>query len=256
MPGTGHCGHFAGAEIDTTRQMPRGVHDQRVPADAFGEIVRRHGQTKARKGSVVPFAGAFPLAYAVGRRRGPTVVDDGSGLAGIRRVAVVGCGGAGKSTFSRRLGELLDLPVTHLDRHYWRPGWVETPHEDFRATQQKLVRAECWVMDGNYTSTMDVRLPAADLIVFLDFPRWRCLFRVTRRIARGWGRDGQAPGCPEHLDWAFLRWLWDWPRDTRPRVLYRLDEHGPSARRVVLSTPREVRDFLGRLRTGDRSRRE
>ncbi|MFD2417918.1 DNA topology modulation protein FlaR [Amycolatopsis pigmentata] len=180
----------------------------------------------------------------------------GPGLKGIRRVAVVGCGGAGKSTFSRRLGELLDLPVVHLDRHYWRPGWVETPDEDFRATQRALVRAERWVIDGNYAGTMDVRLPVADLIVFLDFPRWRCLFRVARRTVRGWGRDGQAPGCPERLDWEFLRWLWDWPRDARPRVLARLDEHGARARRITLSTPREVRDFLGRLRSGDRPRGE
>ncbi|HET6499949.1 MAG TPA: DNA topology modulation protein FlaR [Amycolatopsis sp.] len=138
--------------------------------------------------------------------------------------------------------------VFHLDRHYWRPGWVPAPDDEFRATQCALVAGERWIIDGNYSSSLDLRLPAADTIVFFDFPRRRCLLRVAVRTARGWGRDGQAPGCFERIDLAFLRWMWHWHRDTRPRVLARLAEHGRGARQVLLSTPREVTGFLDAAR--------
>jgi adenylate kinase family enzyme len=162
----------------------------------------------------------------------------------VQRVAVIGCSGAGKSTFSRRLGELLELPVIHLDRLSWRAGWVRTPDNEFRAAQRALVARDRWVIDGNYGGTMDIRLPAADTVVLLDFPRRRCLFRVARRTCLGWGRDVQAPGCPERVDLEFLRWVWNWHHVSRPRVLAALAEHGRGARQVLLSTPREVAGFL------------
>ncbi|WP_435122265.1 hypothetical protein [Amycolatopsis thermoflava] len=66
----------------------------------------------------------------------------------MRRVVVLGCGGAGKSTFSRRLGALLELPVTHLDHVYWQPGWVPLPAGEFAARQRVLVAGERWLLDG------------------------------------------------------------------------------------------------------------
>ncbi|GLY67438.1 DNA topology modulation protein FlaR [Amycolatopsis taiwanensis] len=170
----------------------------------------------------------------------------------MRRVLVIGCSGSGKSTFARRLAALLDLPVTHLDRHYWRPGWVEAPDDEFRAAQQAVVVGERWVIDGNYSGSMDIRLPRADTIVFLDLPRWRCLLRIARRTLRGWGRDGQAAGCPEHLDPAFWRWVWRWHRGSRPHLLARLAEQGSHTRQVVLSSPREVTGFLNAVSVGGR----
>lgn len=71
----------------------------------------------------------------------------------MRRVLVIGCGGAGKSTLARQLGEATGLPVIHLDAHYWRPGWVETPKETWRAAVDELIAADAWIMDGNYSGT-------------------------------------------------------------------------------------------------------
>ena len=164
------------------------------------------------------------------------------------RVAVVGCSGAGKSTLARRLGELLGLPVTHLDRLFWRPGWVAAPDEEFRAAQEDVGAAADWVIDGNYRRSMDLRLPRADLVVFLDLPRWRCFTRVVLRIVRELGQDRQAAGCPERLDLDFLRWVWRWHRDHRPPMLEAIRSYGAGARQVLLSTPREVEWFLIHLR--------
>ena len=93
----------------------------------------------------------------------------------MKRISIVGSGGAGKSTFAHQLADILHLPVIHLDALYWQPGWVATPQDEWRDKQQQLVQQECWIIDGNYTSTLDVRFAVADTIIFLDFPRFRCL---------------------------------------------------------------------------------
>jgi len=68
----------------------------------------------------------------------------------MQRIAVVGSGGAGKSTFATELGRRLGLPVIHLDEHYWQPGWVATPAEQWQDRQRGLVAYDCWIVDGNY----------------------------------------------------------------------------------------------------------
>ncbi|GAA3803897.1 MULTISPECIES: DNA topology modulation protein FlaR [Amycolatopsis] len=165
----------------------------------------------------------------------------------MRRVVVLGCGGAGKSTFSRRLGALLDLPVTHLDHVYWQPGWVPLPAGEFAARQRALVAGERWLLDGNYGGTLEIRLAAADTVILLDPPRRVCLRRAVLRVLRGWGRDGQAPGCPERLSLEFLAWIWAFRRRSRPRALRAIAEHGCGARQYLLTTPREAGLFLSGL---------
>ncbi|THJ64008.1 adenylate kinase [Candidatus Frankia alpina] len=169
----------------------------------------------------------------------------------VQRVLVVGSGGAGKSTLARELARQSGLPAVHLDRHFWRPGWVATPVEEWRAVVASLVAKPAWVMDGNYGGTLDLRIPAAELIVFLDLPRRITIARVVRRWARWHGRNrpDAATGCPEKLDLAFLRWLWNYPRDGRARLLRALDTHGAAARVVRLCTAREVRLWLGAVPT-------
>lgn len=127
------------------------------------------------------------------------------------RVLVIGSGGSGKSTLAAQLGARLRLPVVHLDALYWRPGWVATPASGWRETVAHLVATERWVMDGNYGGTLDLRIAACDAVVLLDPPRSVCLARVVWRWLRyaGTTRPDMAPGCPEHLTWEFVRWVWD-----------------------------------------------
>ncbi|RSM67314.1 DNA topology modulation protein FlaR [Amycolatopsis sp. WAC 01376] len=165
----------------------------------------------------------------------------------MRRIMVVGCSGAGKSTFSRRLGAALGLPVTHLDRLFWRPGWARAPEDEFHAAQQEIVESDAWVIDGNYGASMHLRLPRADTIFFLDFPRRVCFRRVLVRSLREYGQDKQAPGCPEHFDREFYSYVWRWPKDHRERTVRRLADQGAHARRIVLTRPREAEEFLRRI---------
>jgi adenylate kinase family enzyme len=166
----------------------------------------------------------------------------------MERVAVVGSGGAGKSMLARQIGAITGLPVTHLDHCYWSPGWVPMPDDEWVAFQCRLLGGDRWLVDGNYDATLELRAERADTIVFLDLPRRVCLTRAVRRFR---SPILQAPGCPQKVDAQFLRWIWDFPARSRPRLLAVLGTYAATTRIVKLRSAADVRTFLAELR--DRS---
>ena len=167
-----------------------------------------------------------------------------------KRISIIGCGGSGKSMLATRLGPVLGIPVVHLDVHYWNPGWVPTPRDEWDIEVEGLLSRESWIIDGNYGSTMDQRLAASNAVIFMDFPRRICLWRVVKRRFQhiGESRPDMAPGCLERLldggFFKFIKWIWDYPKVNRRPLLERLQEVQPSTAIITLRNPREVRDFL------------
>lgn len=147
----------------------------------------------------------------------------------MRRILVIGSPGAGKSTLARRLAERFGLPLIHLDREYFGPGWSMPSKEEWREKVAALAARPEWVMDGNYASTFDLRVPRATAIVWLDVPRWRCMAGVIWRVARNYGRvrPDLGPDCTERLDWSFMRWIWSYPRTMRPKTVRMLARTRP-----------------------------
>ena len=128
------------------------------------------------------------------------------------KIAILGHSGSGKSTLARQLGEKYGLPVLHLDSIQFRPGWVETTREEKREKLTAFLDAHSggWVIDGNYMKICaERRFAEADRILYLDFPRRICLFRVLRRwrMYRGVTRPDMGEGCEEKVDLEFLRWV-------------------------------------------------
>ena len=99
--------------------------------------------------------------------------------------------GAGKSAFARRLGELTGIEVTYLDRLYWKPDWVEASLEEFAEAQQQVVPNDRWIIEGNYTRTINIREPHADTVIYLDLPLPVCLYRVLKRRVQYHGKVRQ-----------------------------------------------------------------
>jgi adenylate kinase family enzyme len=164
----------------------------------------------------------------------------------MRRILIIGPGGAGKSTLARRLGARLGLEVFHLDKFYWRPGWVEPPKDEWLKILAGLAARESWIMDGNYSGTLEQRLAHCDTVILLDPPRLLCLWRIARRrlAYRAGGRPDMAEGCPEGLSPEFVRWVWDYPRRSRPKVLAKLSSAAAGKGVIRLRSRREVERFL------------
>jgi adenylate kinase family enzyme len=164
----------------------------------------------------------------------------------VKRVAVIGSGGAGKSVFSTELGQRAGLPVIHLDREFWKPGWVPTDDSAWEARVREIVAGDRWITDGNYSGTMDIRFARADTVVFLDIPRLVCLTAAISRSIhyRQGSRPDMTEGNAEKFDLEFLSWIWSYPRLKRPKILRKLDALPPSVTVVRLSSRRSMREWL------------
>ena len=162
----------------------------------------------------------------------------------MKPVAVVGSGGAGKSTFARELGRRTGIPVIHLDQHHWKPGWVAAAADERRAIQRDLLSGEAWIVDGNYGGTFDVRFGCADTVIVLALPRVWCVVRVLRRTLEHHGRAVQAAGCPERLDLTSLKWVWRYPRDSRPRLDAARHRYRANLRVIELTSAARADRFL------------
>ena len=163
----------------------------------------------------------------------------------MERILIIGCGGAGKSTLARQLGENLDLPVVHLDRLFWKPGWVEESREEFDRKLAVELENPSWIIDGNFNRTMPQRLAKCDTIIYLDFSRLACLMGVIKRIITTFGkvRPDMGEGCPERFDLEFLQWVWNYNKDRR-KWNYQLLEEATHAEKIVLKNRRMVKRFL------------
>jgi adenylate kinase family enzyme len=166
----------------------------------------------------------------------------------MRRVLVIGSPGAGKSTFSRTLSTVSGIPVIHVDHLFWQAGWVQTPKDIYLEKVKAAISGERWIFDGINASTFDLRIPRADTIIWLQRSRAACLRRVALRILTSYGRVrvDMAPGCPEKLDWEFIKWVWSFQRVYDPIIRAALNRHDAWARTIVLRSDAESAVFLRR----------
>lgn len=164
----------------------------------------------------------------------------------MKRVVVLGSGGAGKSEVSRALAGRTGLPVVHLDHLFWRPRWTPAPRDEAARALAAAIAGDRWILDGNFLDAGDDRFDRADTVVFLDLPRAACLSRVLKRLVRDRRRDrvDLPAGCREGFDPALLRWIWRYPREDRPRVLVLLEELGGRVTVHRLRSAAEVRRYL------------
>ena len=160
-----------------------------------------------------------------------------------KRVAVIGCPGGGKSTFSRALRDRVDLPLYHLDAIYWRDDRTHLSREEFYPLMREIIAREEWIMDGNYNSTLEWRISACDLLIFLDYPAEVCLEGVRAR--RGQKRSDM-PWVEEGDDQEFLEFIRAFETESRPRILELIGKY-PDKAVVTFRTREEAEGYLREL---------
>jgi adenylate kinase family enzyme len=171
----------------------------------------------------------------------------------LKRILIVGCCGAGKSTLARKIHALTQLPLIHLDQEYWLPGWVEPGKKEWEQKVGGLIRAEKWIIDGNYGGTLDLRISRADTVIFLDASRWVCLFRVIKRILLHYGRvrPDSAAACPERFSWEFIKYVYRFQDAKRPALITHMKTLAEDREVFILRSDGEIRAFLRKIEKAD-----
>ena len=136
----------------------------------------------------------------------------------MERIMIIGCGGAGKSTLARVLGEKTGLPVVHLDQIWWATGnWEHISRESFDERMAEEMEKPRWIIDGNYNRTIQQRIARCDTVIYLDFSRFACLWSWIGRVLKNWGttRQDMGPDCREWFDPEMAGWIWNFNKTHR-----------------------------------------
>lgn len=161
----------------------------------------------------------------------------------MRKVIVIGCPGAGKSTFARKLRDATGLPLYYLDMLWHRPDQTNVSREEFETQIKELVQRDQWIIDGNYLRTMELRLKECDTVFLLDHSLEICLAGAESRIGK---RREDLPWIETEFDEEFRQWIIDFPKEQLPQI-YELIKKYQDGRDIVIFTSREEADeYLAR----------
>lgn len=162
----------------------------------------------------------------------------------FKKILIVGCGGAGKSTLAVEMGNKFKLPVVHLDKLHWLPNWEMRPSEEFDSLLEDQLKKDEWIIDGNYDRTFELRLRYADLCIFLDYDTQLCIQSVIERVEKykGTSRPDMTEGCNEQADEEFIEWIQTYKIDVRPRFIERLQKSNVPY--LIFTTRQETANWL------------
>jgi adenylate kinase family enzyme len=166
----------------------------------------------------------------------------------MQRIAIMGCGGSGKTAIGRQLADLLGTQITHLDAIYYDDQWNKMDAGKFAAAQEELVAAQTWVIDGNYAGTLPIRLKRADTVIFLDLPALTCLRGIAQRRWRYRGGQHDNTGVYDRITWGFVKYVWCYRKDMAPRVRALIAEHAAHADVRIVTSRRAANRLLADLK--------
>ena len=162
----------------------------------------------------------------------------------MERIIVIGCPGSGKSTFSRALHEITDIPLYHLDMMFWNADRTTVEKSVFLERLSEVLQKENWIIDGNYGSTMEKRLEKCDTVFFLDYPTEVCLDGIVER--KGKARSDM-PWIETDVDEEFITFIKSYNADSRPKVVELLEKYKDRSI-IVFNSRSQADDFLLKLK--------
>ena len=165
----------------------------------------------------------------------------------MQKIIIIGCPGAGKSTFSRALQGKTGLPLIHLDMLFWNADKTNVSREEFDQKLSRILKQDKWIIDGNYGRTLEMRLQECDTVFLLDFPVSVCLSGVESRIGKP--REDM-PWTEQEFDEEFKEWIKDFPKKELPHVYKLLGEY-KDKNIVVFKSHNEINSYLEELKVTD-----
>ena len=167
----------------------------------------------------------------------------------MKKILVLGCCGAGKSTFSKKLHSILKLPLIHLDSHYHKPNWEEPEKGEWSKVLKKMLRRERFIMDGTYLESLDERIKTSDTIIYLDYSLIKCFFRVIKRVLIDFGkkRSDMASGCKEEFDLEFLWFVLTFNNNFRKGIIQKLNSVKNKKKVSIFKTDKHADKFLAQI---------
>ena len=163
----------------------------------------------------------------------------------MKKIMVIGCPGSGKSTFSRALHDVTGIPLYHLDMMYWNADKTTVEKSVFRERLANTLQKDEWIIDGNYGSTMEMRLQACDTVIFLDYPLEVCMEGVRSR--RGKARtDMPWVEAEDEEDAEFIEFIKNYNSESRPKVMELLEKY-KDKNVVIFRSRRDAEKFLEQL---------
>ena len=161
----------------------------------------------------------------------------------MKKIIVIGCPGSGKSTFARALHNNTKIPLFHLDMMYWNEDKTTVGKRVFLDRLSKVIDKDEWIIDGNYASTMDLRMAKCDTVFFLDYPLEVCLDGINQR--RGMIRSDM-PWVEIEVDTEFVEFIKNFNVEQREHILSLFDKYGDK-NIVIFKNREEAADFLLKL---------
>lgn len=167
----------------------------------------------------------------------------------MKRVMIIGQPGAGKSTLARLLGERTGLPVIHIDKIHWKPGWIERDAKRKRDLCREVHKQAEWIFEGGHSITWEERRERCDTLIWLDLPLWLRAWRVVARTLRNYGhsRPDLPENCPEQFRLEFYVWIWRTRKTARAKMGTLFETTTPPKVRIKLRNQREVAAFLSQF---------
>ena len=159
----------------------------------------------------------------------------------MKKVLVIGCPGAGKSTFARKLRDLTGLPLIYLDRLWHRPDRTTVGQAAFDAALEQVMTGDKWIIDGNYIRTLVLRLQHCDTVFFLDYPTEVCLEGARSRVGVP---HEDLPWVEEEFDPEFRQWIENFSQDQLPQIHALLERYSKDRTIITLHSREEAAAWL------------
>lgn len=161
-----------------------------------------------------------------------------------KRIAIIGLPGSGKSTFAIKLGNVLNIPVHHLDRHMF-DGRKKREKAEFLALKEALLKEESWIIEGCSFSTLEMRFARADTVIYFDLPRILCIWRVCKRLF-AFDEYLKDTGCLDGINWTLLKYIWNFNRDKK-QAIQDLSKRYPDVEFLIFHCSKDLDEYLEKI---------